>query len=245
MKRWTLLITVLCLGLTACKEPVEPDLSAYETIGEAQVQTEKKYAALTFDDGPRRETTEKLLQGLRERNVRATFFMIGEQIPGNEDLLQQMAADGHQLGNHTYSHAQLSKLTPDLAAEEIHKTEVLLEKAVGPGQYWLRPPYGLVDKAQAAEVTTPMVYWSVDPEDWKVLDTQAVVDRVLSHIEPGAIVLLHDFYPTSVDAALILADKLREEGYTLVTVEELFCLQGVEPKAGHLYATVTRERKIS
>ena len=244
MKRWTWLLAALCLGLTACRGPIEPDLSAYETSGTAQVPSEEKYIALTFDDGPRRGTTEKLLQGLRERDARATFFMIGQQIPGNEDLLQQMAADGHQLGDHTYTHAQLSKLTPDLATEEIRKTETLLEKAVGPDEFWLRPPYGLIDKAQAAVVKTPMVYWSVDPEDWKVLDTQKVVDHVLSHVKPGSIVLLHDFYPTSVDAALILVDKLQAEGYTFVTVEELFSLQGIEPQTGHLYATAEREIKI-
>lgn len=247
----------LLLPLAACAQPVEPDLSGYasgsaeipiEILGELDEQTleelveEPKYVALTFDDGPRADTTMRLLDGLLERGAAATFFVIGEQVPGNEALLKRMKTEGHQIGNHTYSHVRLLKADTDTVVEEIHKTEVLLREAVGEGSYWLRPPYGLIGAQRAKLVKTPMIYWSVDPQDWKLLDAQKVVNAVLGTVQPGDIILLHDFYPTSVDAALEIIDKLQAEGYAFVTVEELFRIQGVEPQAGVLYASPAKIR---
>ncbi len=239
---------VLLLLLTACCEPVEPDLSAY-TAGPAEVtaaeESEVKYVALTFDDGPRADTTAHLLDGLAERGVRATFFVIGEQVEGNAELIGRMKAEGHQIGNHTYSHARLSWMDRDTVIEEIQKTEVVLSELLGEGSWWLRPPYGLIDEGRASLVGTPMIYWSLDPEDWKLLDARKVADYVVKNISPGDIILLHDFYPTSVDAALEIVDRLQMEGYTFVTVEELFRIQGVEPENGVLYASPTRLRPLA
>src|SRR5699024_1428334 len=138
-----------------------------ERLGELDEETLEglvegpKYVALTFDDGPRRDTTSVLLDGLLERGVSATFFVIGRQIPGNEDLLRRMRAEGHQVGNHTYDHTRLLEAEPDKVVEEIHKTEVLLTELLGADDYWLRPPYGAIGKTRAALVKTPMIYWTV------------------------------------------------------------------------------------
>ena len=102
----------------------------------------------------------------------------------------------------------------------------MLTDILGEGEYWLRPPYGTISAREKALVQTPMVYWSVDPEDWKILDTAKVVEHVCSHVQNGDIILLHDFYPTSVEAALQIADRLTAEGYTFVTVQELLQLNG-------------------
>ena len=239
---------VLLFFLAACCEPVEPDLpacaSAPAEVPEGE-DGETKYAALTFNDGPRADTTGLLLDGLAERGVHATFFLIGEQVEGNEALVGRMRAEGHQIGNHTYSHARLSRVDRDTVIEEIHKTEVVLTELLGEGSWWLRPPYGLIDEGRASLVRTPMVYWSLDPEDWKLLDAGKVTDYVVGNISPGDIILLHDFYPTSVDAALEIVDRLQMEGYTFVTVEELFRIQGVEPVSGLLYASPTRLRPLA
>ena len=165
-----------------------------------------------------------------ERGAAATFFVIGEQVPCNEDLLRRMRAEGHQIGNHTYSHVRLLKAEKDMVVEEVHKTEVLLKEAVGEGDFWLRPPYGLIGCERSKLIKTPMIYWSVDPQDWKLLDKGKVVDAVLAAVQPGDIILLHDFYSTSVDAALEIIDRLQADGYAFVTVEELFRIQGVEPQ---------------
>ena len=255
------LACLTALTASACGEPVEPDLSAYnaagpaeipvEILGELDEQTleklveEPKYVALTFDDGPKADTTGRLLDGLLERGAAATFFVVGQQIPGNEALLRRMKAEGHQIGNHTYSHTRLSKAERDTVVEEIHKTEVLLQSVVGAGSFWLRPPYGAIDTQRAALVKTPMIYWSVDPQDWKLLDAEKVVQAAADAVKPGDIILLHDFCPTSVDAALALIDRLQEEGYAFVTVEELFRIQGVEPQNGVLYASPVRTRGLS
>ena len=222
-----------------------------EILGELDEETLEglvegpKYVALTFDDGPRRDTTSVLLDGLLERGVSATFFVIGRQVGGTEDLICRMAADGHQIGNHTYSHVALQDLDPDAVVEEIQKTEVVLEHLVGEREFWLRPPYGLIDSSRAALVDTPMVYWTVDPEDWRILDSDRVAEAVVSKVESGDVVLLHDFYPTSVEAALEIVDRLAAEGYTFVTVEQLFRINGVAPQAGVLYASPEKTRKIS
>ena len=201
-----------------------------------------KYVALTFDDGPRADTTAPLLDGLAARGVSATFFLIGQQIPGNEDLIRRMAREGHQVGNHTYSHVILEKATDNAIVEEIQKTEVLLEEVLGPGDYWLRPPYGMVDRGRVSLIQTPMIFWSLDPEDWKVLDPDQVTRAVVEAVQPGDIVLLHDFYPSSVEAALEIIDALQPAGYVFVTVEDLFSLYGTSPVLGELYCTATTIR---
>ena len=243
-------MAALLLGAAGCGGPLEPDLSAYETAGPARMPAEQgdgegaKYVALTFDDGPRADTTGRLLDGLAERGARATFFVIGEQIPGNEDLLERMAAEGHQIGNHTYTHVKLSAADRVTAVEEIRKTEVLVAEIVGESDVWLRPPYGRIGAEQAALIKTPMIYWSVDPKDWQLLDADRVTEAVLETVQPGDIVLLHDFYPTSVEAALRIVDQLQGEGYRFVTVRELFRLRGETPEAGVLYARPGETRAL-
>jgi len=261
MKRIMILLLsgLTLLPVTACAQPVEPDLSGYasgpakipvEILGELDPETleslveEPKYVALTFDDGPRADTTIRLLDGLLERGAAATFFVIGEQIPCNEEILQRMKAEGHQIGNHTYSHVRLLKADKDDVVEEVHKAEALLQEAVGDGSFWLRPPYGLIGSERAKLIHTPMIYWSVDPQDWKLLDKDKVTAAVLDAVQPGDIILLHDFYSTSVDAALEIIDKLQAEGYAFVTVEELFRIQGITPQPGTLYARPDRVKSL-
>ena len=201
--------------------------------GGAEIPAEEKYVALTFDDGPRRATTERLLDGLRERGVRATFFLIGRQIEDNAALVARMAEEGHQIGNHTWSHQRLDNILPDEAAREVARRDAALETLLGGGEYWLRPPYGQVP--EGADFGVPMVKWCVDPRDWESRDTEKVARAILDNVEPGSIILLHDIYPTSVDAALRVVDRLQEEGYWFVTVEELLWLNGVKPEAGRMY----------
>lgn len=219
-----LCLTGLALWVFAGEEALPVDAAA-------ELPAEAKYIALTFDDGPRRDTTGKLLDGLRERGASATFFLVGEEIAGKEDLVERMAAEGHQVGNHTWSHVRLAN--PETAGQEIRMTEAALEELLGEKNYWLRPPYGLI--GEGVETGVPLVKWSVDPRDWESRNTAQVVRAVLRDAGPNAIILLHDIYPTSVEAALQIVDALEEEGYWFVTVEELLRLNGVEPQAGVMY----------
>ena len=155
------------------------------------------------------------------------------------------ALDGRKRASDRQPHLQPPKAGgsgKDTILQEINKTEVLLSSVLGEGrEYWLRPPYGLIDEAGKKLVKTPMVYWSVDPEDWKLLDAAKVADHVVSHAEPWGILLLHDFYPTSVEAALEIVDRLQPRGVQFVTVEELFAVKGVQPACGTLYRRVLGE----
>ena len=227
---WKKGLLFLCLAALALWAGRDREVIPADATAEMQAV---KYIALTFDDGPRRSTTEKLLDGLKERGASATFFLVGEGIAGNEDLVKRMQAEGHQIGNHTWSHVRLEDAPAETAAREICMTEEALQELLGGSGYWLRPPYGLI--GEDTEISVPMVKWSIDPRDWEKRDTAKVVQAILQEARPNAIILLHDIYPTSVEAALQVVDALEKEGYWFVTVEELLRLNGIAPRAGVMY----------
>lgn len=210
-----------------------------DAAAEIPAEEPRKYVALTFDDGPKRQTTERLLDGLKERGASATFFLIGEQIEANQDLVLRMEAEGHQVGNHTWSHQRLDGTDSGTVAWEISQTEKALTELLGTGGYWLRPPYGQVSSGEESCIPVPMVKWSVDPRDWESRDTEKVTQAILEAVRPNSIILLHDIYPTSVDAALRVVDTLQKEGYWFVTAEELLELNGIMPQPGTMYRTGT------
>ena len=222
------LLAVPLLALLACRQ----EKAAVTTIS---AQPPEKYVALTFDDGPWPGTTECLLDGLAERDVKATFFLIGEQIGAMEDTVRRMAEEGHQIGNHTYTHMDLSRGDAAERLHEVEETDALLTELLGEGTYWLRPPWGFMAEETAREISVPMVYWSLDTEDWRRLDADEVEREILDNVRDGDIILMHDPYATSVEAALRAIDELRGQGYRFVTLEELFARKGVEPRPGTLY----------
>ena len=234
-KHWIFL--GLCISLLLLRVEEAPANLAAD--GAAQIPAETNYVALTFDDGPRRGTTDRLLEGLKERGASATFFLVGEEAERYPELVRRMQAEGHQVGNHTWSHVRLEGASTAVIQEEVGKTEELLETLLGGRGYWLRPPYGLITPGTEKLVRVPMVKWSVDPRDWENKNTDKVVQAILKHVKPNSIILLHDIYDTSVDAALKVVDTLEAQGYCFVTVEELLCLNGVTPEAGELYRTRT------
>ena len=146
-----------------------------------------------------------------------------------------MQAEGHQVGSHTWSHTRLTGVSADTLRQEVGRTEEALEDLLGPGSYWLRPPYGAVDAADRDLIQTPMIKWSIDPRDWEKLDTAQVTAAVLKAAAPNQIILLHDIYDSSVDAALQIADALSGQGYCFVTVEQLLQAKGIQPQDGTVY----------
>ena len=165
----------------------------------------------------------------------AAFFLVGYRIEGSEELIREMAAAGHQIGVHTYDHTTVSGLSRRDFDLQVGKTRAVLTQLLGAGDYWLRPPYGIADSAAKRWADSPLILWSVDPEDWKDSDTDRIVASVLEHVEDGDIILMHDIYYSSVEAALRIVDALLEEGYCFVTVEQLMVLRGVEPEKGQVY----------
>lgn len=181
---------------------------------------EVKKIAITFDDGPHPKYTLKLLDGLKKRNVKATFFVIGENVSNNPDVIKRMAEDGHLIGNHTYSHIQLTCISEEKAITEINKTSELITTYAGVSPKYIRPPYGMYSDALKRETNLTPVLWTVDPRDWSVLNTDSVVKHVLKCAKSGDIILLHDIFDTSVEAAFQIIDALKAEGYEFVTVDE-------------------------
>ena len=194
--------------------------------------------ALTFDDGPRSSTTGPLLDGLALWEVPATFFLVGNRIPGNEDLVRRMAAEGHQIGIHTYDHVELKGLSRQDFDLQVGKTRALITQLVGEGNYWLRPPYGLMDRQAGQWCGGPVILWSVDPEDWKDDDIDRIVAAVVEHVSDGDIILLHDLFPSSAQAALRVVDTLLARGCCFVTVEQLMAERGVTPEVGARYRKI-------
>lgn len=196
---------------------------------------EPRLLALTFDDGPRRQTTSALLDGLSQRGVHATFFLIGLNVAGNEDLVLRMEEEGHQVGIHSYSHKVLTGLSGADFYAEVGALRTLLEDILGHDSLLLRPPYGMVDAGVSQMAGCPIIQWSIDPEDWSDEDTTRQVELIVSQAGDGDIILLHDIYSSSVDTALQVVDRLLAEGFYFVTVDELFAARGIELEDGQVY----------
>lgn len=178
--------------------------------------------ALTFDDGPG-EHTSRLLDILAAHEVPATFYTVGRQVEKRPDVIRRMKAAGHQIGNHTYDHPQLTTVSADEVRSQIARTDALL-RAQGVTPSTVRPPYGSYNTTVLQVLGSlghGAVNWNVDPQDWQLRHTPTVVQRVTSAASPGAILLLHDVHPTSVDAVPEIIRTLKARGYHFVTVDQI------------------------
>ena len=214
-----LLVTDLLMGLSlfCCKNP-----EVRETDGSAVAKVEEsKKIALTFDDGPHPSYTEQLLDGLKERGVHATFFVTGEHAALHPDIIKRMQEEGHLIGNHTYSHIQLRKDNRDAFKQELIKTNAILKEITGEDVEFVRPPYGSWDKSFEAELNMFPVLWTIDPLDWCSENADCVAKRIVDKAGENDIILMHDYYDSSVTAAFEVVDELLKEGYEFVTVEEI------------------------
>ncbi|MCL2563042.1 MAG: polysaccharide deacetylase family protein [Oscillospiraceae bacterium] len=197
--------------------------------------------ALTFDDGPT-EYTRRLLDALAARDVQATFFVLGSRVVERPDLAARIVAEGHEIGNHSLWHPDLTAMSAAGVRNQIRWTNDIIEWATGVRPVVFRPPYGWNNRTVrtiAAEFDFPLVLWSVDTRDWEVKR----VDAILHHIADGDrvrirewdIILMHDRFETTVDAAALAVDLLLEAGFTFVTVSELLAEREDEVRAGRVY----------
>lgn len=182
---------------------------------------ENPVLALTFDDGPHPVYTPQLLDGLKKRGIKASFFLMGKNIAGNEAIVQRMYDEGHLIGNHTFDHVRLSRLNDTEACSQITKTSNAIYEITGQYPTYVRPPYGEWREGLDCTVTMLPVFWDVDPLDWNTKNTGQVVQKVTSSAEDGDIILMHDYYESSVEAALQIVDFLTGQGYDFVTVDRL------------------------
>ena len=193
--------------------------------------TRAKCVALTFDDGPG-PYTGRLLDLLADRRARATFFVVGDNAAAHPDLLRRAADEGHEIGNHTQDHRDLSRLPAMQVTSDIQLTEEVVRNATGRSPRLLRPPYGATNAtvgAVAKSLGLAQVMWSVDPSDWRDRDARLVADRVVSASRPGSIVVLHDDHRTTVDAVPQIIKRLQAKGYTLATASDVLAARHPQP----------------
>lgn len=219
------------VGLVKCTFSKKGKL---KSKGDVNIDASKPMVALTFDDGPGERTGELLAQ-LEKYNAHATFFMQGKNIPGKEDFVKKMKETGCELGNHSYDHPQLTKLSADKIANQIGTTNDLIQQAAGSTATVMRPPYGAINDTVRSSVGLPMILWSIDTLDWKTRNAQSSIDTVMNDVQDGDVILMHDIHTESIDAALVLIPKLEEAGYHLVTVSEMAKAKGVALQNGEKY----------
>lgn len=190
-------------------------------MGRGFESKDSKKIALTFDDGPHPYYTEQLLKGLKERDVKVTFFIMGKNAEAYPEIVREIYEDGHLIGNHTYNHTQLSSRNREKFKDEIIKTNEVIKEITGEDTIYIRPPYGSWNKEFEKELNMFPVFWTIDPLDWSSSNVSCIVNAVCGKAEENAIILMHDQYKTTVTAALEIVDQLQKEGYEFVTVDEL------------------------
>ena len=203
-----------------------------------QAEDQTKYVALTFDDGPSGRFTRRLLDGLAERDVKATFLICGYRIKEYPAEARRIADEGHEIGIHGYSHKSMCPMTQDEVEAELLDTAALLPAGVEP--VFLRPPGGqcgdgMWDAARMQGLA--VLTWSLDSKDWAIHNANALVERVVSRVQDGDVILMHDMYDSTVTAALTIIDILSARGYRFVTAAELAQLRGVQLQPGAVYCS--------
>ena len=197
---------------------LEKDAELYQAYF---AQKDKKVVALTFDDGPNPSTTTQALDTLAKYKVKATFFVLGKNIAGNEDILKRMKSEGHVVANHSWSHPVLSQLSLEDAKKQITDTEDLLTQVLGSSSKLMRPPYGAITDDIRNSLDLSFIMWDVDSLDWKSKNETAILTEIQRQVRNGSIVLMHDIHGPSVNSLPSIIEYLKEQGYTFVTVPEM------------------------
>ncbi len=241
--RYLFPVLMIALGLTAAHAQTqtttptptpEPDTvvaakpSSSTPSAYSSAHVDGPYIAMTFDDGPSPLTTPHLLDLLEQRHIKATFFLIGQNAEKYPDLVRRILADGNEIGNHSWSHPQLSKLSDDRVNQEISKTQDTIKNETGFTPTIMRPPYGALTKKQREWIEQKyglnIILWSVDPFDWKRPGGAVIEQRILSGARPGAIILSHDIHKQTVDAMPATLAALADKGFKFVTVSQLLAM---------------------
>ncbi|MBQ2628171.1 MAG: polysaccharide deacetylase family protein [Kiritimatiellae bacterium] len=246
---WLKLVAVIIIGGIAILDLMNFTISktndAYDRIKIAPMSqhvkaTErvlygKMLVALTFDDGPSPDTTPTLLDILYQKDVPATFFMLGNMAKNNPDIVLRADREGHEIASHTMYHQNLIRISPSAAQSDINEAKSVFNNILGHTPSLTRPPYGNINDNVRSSIGTPLILWSVDTLDWKNKNTDSILQTTLSQVHDGAIILMHDIHPTSVEAVTTVIDALRSANYEFVTVSELAEIRHADLKSGSSY----------
>lgn len=201
----------------------------YDNLFSKKVESSKKMVAITLDDGPHPVNTQKVLDILKEHNAKATFFMVGQNVENNSNVVKAVYNSGSEIGIHTWSHKQLTKISTDEVIQEVSRTSDAIFNITGQRPKLVRPPYGSVnDNVKNALKEYPLILWNIDSLDWKSRDESKIVPLVMEHVEDADIILLHDIHATTIPALEKIVSQLDEAGYEFVTVSELIEAKGYD-----------------
>lgn len=222
-----------CLTLTAIARPLlsqraipaiasaSPPVASIDPAPSDPVPADIRRTALTFDDGPHPVYTEQMLEVLEEAQVPATFFLLGQNIEGHEELVKEIAEKGHLIGNHTFHHVQITGLPKEKACEEIEETSQLIEELTGKGTEYVRPPFGTWNEGLESSLDLIPVMWTIDTLDWTTQNVDSIVEHVVKNVGENDIILMHDSYKSTVQATERIISLLKAEGFEFVTVDEV------------------------
>src|SRR6266513_2467448 len=220
--------------------------AAESSITFSSVHVDGPYIAMTFDDGPSATLTPKLLDILAAHHIKATFFVIGENVVQHPEVVARAVREGHEIGNHSWSHPDFGKMSDDGVRSQVQRTDDAIKGATGARPTLLRPPYGSITARQKRWIHDQFGYqiilWDVDPYDWKRPGPSVVRNRILKETQPGSIVLSHDIHPGTIEAMPSTFDALEAKGFRFVTVSELIhAATAVQPSRTPATATNARE----
>lgn len=194
-----------------------------------------KAIALTFDDGPSTKNTPKVLEMLKQYNAHATFFVVGTRVSAGADILRQEVAQGCEIANHSWSHANLSKMKMKSVNKQYNKTADLIKELVGYDITLLRPPYGAISDRMRSKLKHPMILWNVDTLDWKTKNPKKILKEVKKNVKDGDIILMHDIHPTTAESLKKVLPWLVKNDYDILTVSELAERKGAAMHNGKAY----------
>lgn len=212
-----------------------PMASVEPKITFSLVHVDGPYIAMTFDDGPSEKLTPKLLNLLATHHIKATFFVIGQNVAEHPEIVQRAVREGHEVGNHSWSHPNLAKMSDESVRRQLKMTEDAITNACGVRPTLMRPPYGSITQRQKRwihdEFGYKVILWDVDPLDWKRPGAKVVTSRIVKETRPGSIVLSHDIHPGTIEAMPETLNELEAKGFKFVTVSELIAMaKPVTPK---------------
>lgn len=232
----TRLLLFLCLALGAIHgfaAEDKPAVSNEPRITFNYIHVDGPFIAMTFDDGPNEKLTPKLLALLAAHHIKATFFVIGQNVTEHPEIVARAAREGHEIANHSWSHPNLGKMSDEGVRRELRRTDDAIKEATGKAPTLFRPPYGSITARQKRwiheEFGYEIILWDVDPLDWKRPGPAVVRNRILKETRAGSIVLSHDIHPGTIEAMPATLDQLEAKGFKFVTVSELISMATPEP----------------
>lgn len=227
------------------KSPAVPVVSAKEKKTEKRkkkkvswirkdLDPKKPMVALTFDDGPYTPVTSRILKTAGKYDAKVTFFVVGDRVSTYAKVMKKAYRQGHQIASHTYHHVNLTKLDSAGMLKELDESNTAVKQVIGREMSAIRPPEGAVNDLMRKTFKIPMIYWSIDTEDWRSRDASQILQKA-KKIKDGDIVLMHDLYPSTADAVQSLIPRLKKKGFQLVTVDELFYYKKIKAEGGKVY----------